>query len=75
MNYATSSPITSLTYYLTEACNLRCTYCYQEKNPARSNIDVGRATIDFLISASGSQKDIHLRFFGGEPLLEIEIMQ
>ncbi|HYP29263.1 MAG TPA: radical SAM protein [Blastocatellia bacterium] len=71
----TKSPVTSLTYYLTEACNLRCTYCYQEKNPKRSSAEVGKAAIDFLVRESGARKSIHLRFFGGEPLLELDLIK
>ncbi len=69
-----TTAITSLTYYLTEACNLRCTYCYLEKNPARSSTTVGKATIDFLLKESGREKEVHLRFFGGEPLLELPLL-
>jgi uncharacterized protein len=74
-NLQSQPPVTSLTYYLTEACNLRCTYCYQEKNPKRSNLEVGKASVDFLIRESGREKNLHLRFFGGEPLLEFDLIK
>ncbi len=70
-----SAPVTSLTYYLTEACNLRCTYCYLEKRPQRSNLEVAKGAIDFLIRESGANRNIHLRFFGGEPLLELDLIK
>jgi uncharacterized protein len=75
MSQPEAPPIKSLAYYLTEACNLRCSYCYLTKTPRRSNFQVGKAVIDCLIKESRSEPLVHLRFFGGEPLLELELMQ
>lgn len=70
MKTVDAAPLRSLVYYLTEACNLRCGYCYVEKSGRRSSLEVGRAAIDFLVERGGT--DLHLRFFGGEPMLEME---
>jgi uncharacterized protein len=66
--------IIHLVYYLTEACNLRCTYCYLEKNPKRSNLTVGKAVVDFLLDASADKRNLSIRFFGGEPIIELDLI-
>jgi len=65
-------PIANVGYYLTEDCSLRCEYCFVSKNPKRSNFDVGKATIDWLLSPeiSGNAKQTSISFFGGEPMLD-----
>ena len=70
-----NQPVTSLTYYLTEACNLRCTYCYVDKQPKHSSFEVGKATLEFLFRESRRETSLHLRFFGGEPMLEIGLIE
>jgi uncharacterized protein len=68
-------PVTSLIYYLTEGCNLNCWYCYLCKQPNVSDFTVGKAVVDFLLTESGDRKVIYMRFFGGEPLLELELLR
>ena len=69
--------IVNVGYYLTEDCPLRCDYCFVSKNPKRSNFDVGKATIDWLLSPeiSGNTKQISISFFGGEPMLEMDLLK
>ena len=55
------------TLHLTESCNLRCEYCYQERAVTFMPFEVAKATVDLAISSG--QKRIGLVFFGGEPLL------
>lgn len=62
----------SLTVSLTEACNLRCTYCYQAHARENYDSDVAssvRSVIQESIRA-GARK-IHINWFGGEPLLKL----
>jgi len=71
--------IKSLCLHLAHSCNLRCRYCFagqgrfggsDELMPA----DTGRAAIDFLIDHSGRRKHLEIDFFGGEPLLNFEVL-
>lgn len=68
-------PITSLVFNITEACNLRCTYCHLDHYPKRSNFEVAKAAIDFLIAESRNSRNVFFRFFGGEPLLELSLIE
>jgi len=67
--------ITHCAIFLTEKCNLACTYCYQMDLPCKRDMaqKTGENAIDFLISQSG--KFLSIAFFGGEPLLRFDMMK
>ncbi|MFT5874661.1 MAG: hypothetical protein ACI8WT_003631 [Clostridium sp.] len=61
-------------------CNLRCKYCFADgegydKQKILMSFDVAKRSIDFLIQNSGSRKNIEVDFFGGEPLLNMEVVK
>lgn len=71
----------TITFQVTEACNLQCTYCYQIcKSNKRMDLAVAKKFVDYLLSDksdyvnSGNTKAIILDFIGGEPLLEIDLI-
>lgn len=59
-------------------CNLSCTYCYategEYKHPGRMSEDVGKKAIDFLFAHS-KEDSISVSFFGGEPLMNIQLIE
>lgn len=61
----------NLTLHLTENCNMNCAYCTREKQPVRMRGDVVDAACDMIFS-QGNRAG--LCFFGGEPLLEKELI-
>jgi uncharacterized protein len=59
---------------LTHNCNLRCIYCYAgDKKSSRMDEKTGKKTLDFL--ANQTEKVVTITFFGGEPLLEYEMIK
>lgn len=70
-------PIRTADFILTEACTLHCDYCFiAGKNPdRRMSWNVARAAVDWLLNSSGDEETIQLTFFGGEPLLEFDLMR
>jgi uncharacterized protein len=58
--------------YLTEACTMRCRYCYLPKRPRRMTWEVARKAVDLV--ASRKVPSTIICFFGGEPLLEWELL-
>lgn len=72
----------TVTFQVTEDCNLRCTYCYQiDKCKTSMPIDIGKKGIDFLLESTPENNSyinyenspaIIIDFIGGEPLLEID---
>lgn len=71
------APVRHLMMYLTEECNLRCSYCFVKKEPRFMTRDVALRTVDFLLqrTVSGGVYDLFITFFGGEPFLAVDRMQ
>lgn len=73
-----------ITFQVTEACNLNCSYCYQhEKTPVSMEFDTAKKFIDILLAGdSRSEKYINsweshgavIDFIGGEPFLQTELI-
>jgi uncharacterized protein len=62
--------ITSAFFVLTGECNLRCEYCFVQKNPVIMDYKVALDATNFLIkNAEMNKQTPSINFFGGEPLL------
>jgi uncharacterized protein len=76
-------PLKTLILHVTEACNLRCTYCYQAAAADREaggvqqamSREVAQRAVEFLVEHSGPLEELVIVFFGGEPLLNFEIIR
>lgn len=74
----------SVTFQVTDDCNLACTYCYQiNKGKRKMSLDVAKKFIDILLNATPENCPyinpvvspfLIIDFIGGEPLLEVELM-
>lgn len=67
----------TITFIVTEACQLRCTYCYLvgKNNTNKMTFDVAKRTIDYVFSEPRlNSENVVLDFIGGEPLLEIDLI-
>ncbi|MFH2005364.1 MAG: radical SAM protein [bacterium] len=63
-----------LALFLNHRCNLRCDYCYNgDKFSRRMPWDIARRTIDLALS--GPRRRSQVSFFGGEPLMEMDLMK
>jgi uncharacterized protein len=75
-----SSEIKSLCIHISHDCNLRCKYCFAgtgNYHGQRLNIplDVAKKAIDFLIANSGDRHNLEVDFFGGEPLMNFDVLK
>lgn len=77
-----NSQMTSIILQVTQNCNLRCEYCvysgsYYNRvhNNKRMSFDLARKGIDFLAAHSADSETLHIGFYGGEPLLEFELIK
>ncbi len=72
--------IKALCLHVAHTCNLNCSYCfaaqgkYQGKR-ALMSAEVGRRAIDFLIENSGHRRNLDVDFFGGEPLMNWDVVK
>lgn len=68
--------ITKIDLYITEKCTLNCDYCFVDnKKPLTASWNVIRKGIDFLMQQSRDSPTVTIVFFGGEPLMEFELMK
>lgn len=63
----------SLTFVITEECNFRCSYCYQQKRFKFLDKSIIRNALDFFFPFLKEESYIH--FYGGEPLLAFELIR
>lgn len=74
-----STEITSISLNVAQECNLGCVYCYGQKGTYGSkglmSKKVGKAAVDFLFEQVHNAKDCSIGFFGGEPLLNFQLIK
>jgi len=72
--------VKALCLHIAHDCNLRCSYCFAgtgEYMGRRSlmSLEVGKKAIDFLIENSGNRRNLEVDFFGGEPLMNFDVVK
>jgi uncharacterized protein len=72
--------VKALCLHAAHDCDLRCAYCFAATGSFRGGRllmppEVGRAALDFLIARSGSRNTLEVDFFGGEPLLNFDMVK
>lgn len=62
-------------FTVTQSCNLACKYCYECKNEnSRMSIETAKKAVDFALGYGTNYNFVRFDFMGGEPLLEIEMI-
>ena len=72
--------VKALCLHIAHDCNLACRYCFAEEGEYHGKRDlmsyeVGRQALDFLIANSGNRRNLEVDFFGGEPLMNWEVVK
>ncbi len=71
--------VTHIALFITQECNLKCTYCYVDGGNYGSGGDMTREvafrSVNWLIEQSKDMKKLDIAFFGGEPLLNFTLMK
>ncbi len=72
--------IKALCLHVAHTCNLTCDYCFAKQGNfcgerALMSFEVGKRAIDFLIENSGNRHNLEVDFFGGEPLMNFEVVK
>lgn len=74
------SVVKAMCLHVAHDCNLRCRYCFAETGSYEGprglmSAEVGKKAIDYLINASAHRKNLEVDFFGGEPLLNFDVVK
>lgn len=72
--------VKALCLHIAHDCNLKCRYCFAEEGEykghrALMSYEVGKKALDFLIANSGNRKNLEVDFFGGEPLMNFDVVK
>ncbi len=72
--------VKALCLHLAHTCNLNCSYCFASQGNYKGkrelmSFETGKRALDFLIENSGSRRNLEVDFFGGEPLMNLEVMK
>lgn len=75
-----SDVIKAMCLHVAHTCNLNCSYCFAAQGKyhgedALMSFDVGKRALDFLIENSGTRVNLEVDFFGGEPLMDWQVVK
>ena len=72
--------VKALCLHVAHTCNLNCSYCFASQGKyhgdrAVMSFEVGKQALDFLMDHSGSRRNLEVDFFGGEPLMNWQVVK
>ncbi|MBQ7481269.1 MAG: thioether cross-link-forming SCIFF peptide maturase [Lachnospiraceae bacterium] len=73
--------VKALCLHISHDCNLACRYCFAEEGKYHQSrrelmsYEVGKQALDFLVANSGNRHNLEVDFFGGEPLMNFEVVK
>ncbi len=75
-----SNEVKALCLHVAHTCNLNCEYCFASQGKyngerALMSFEVGKRALDFLIENSGKRVNLEVDFFGGEPLMNWDVVK
>ena len=76
----TAGVVKALCIHIAHTCNLNCSYCFASQGKyhgdrAMMSFEVGKRALDFLVENSGTRKNLEVDFFGGEPLMNFDVVK
>jgi len=76
----TAGVVKALCLHIAHTCNLNCAYCFASQGKyhgerAIMSFEVGKAALDFLVENSGTRRNLEVDFFGGEPLMNFDVVK
>ena len=76
----TAGVVKALCMHIAHTCNLNCSYCFASQGKyhgerALMSFEVGKRALDFLIENSGTRRNLEVDFFGGEPLMNFDVVK
>ncbi len=76
----TAGVVKALCLHIAHTCNLNCAYCFASQGKysgerALMSFEVGKQALDFLVENSGTRRNLEVDFFGGEPLMNFDVVK
>ena len=76
----TGGVVKALCLHIAHTCNLNCSYCFASQGKyhgdrAVMSFEVGKRALDFLVEHSGTRRNLEVDFFGGEPLMNFQVVK
>ena len=76
----TAGVVKALCLHIAHTCNLNCSYCFASQGKyhgarAVMSFEVGKRALDFLMENSGTRRNLEVDFFGGEPLMNFDVVK
>lgn len=79
--YSVASPVKAMCLLVEQDCNLRCEYCFASTGDyglgkrMHMDFETGKKALDFLLENSGDRENLEVDFFGGEPLMNWDVVK
>ena len=75
-----SNVVKALCLHIAHTCNLNCEYCFASQGKyngdrALMSFETGKRALDFLVEHSGTRTNLEVDFFGGEPLMNFDVVK
>ncbi len=75
-----NNEVKALCLHVSHSCNLNCAYCFAGQGrykgeTAMMSLETGKRALEFLIENSGRRTNLEVDFFGGEPLMNLEVVK
>ena len=76
-----NAPVKAMCLHVSHDCNLRCKYCFADEGKYHTekrelmSAETGKRAMDYLVAHSGKRRNLEVDFFGGEPLMNFEVVK
>ena len=80
-NLKENAPVKAMCLHASHDCNLRCKYCFADEGKYHTEkrelmtAETGKRAMDYLVEHSGHRRNLEVDFFGGEPLMNFEVVK
>jgi uncharacterized protein len=80
VEYNKDNIIKAMCLHVAHDCNLKCKYCFASQGNFKGDrslmdLETGKKALEFLVNSSGNRKNLEVDFFGGEPLMNFEVVK
>lgn len=78
--YNEDNIVKAMCLHIAHDCNLKCSYCFASQGNFKGersmmSLEVGKKSLEFLASNSGNRRNLEVDFFGGEPLMNFQLVR